>query len=351
MPTDHFVAAPDVRLAGYLAAEEGEAARHELGRLLAEEASPLIWKVLRRQLGSGASAGVALADLEDLHGDLLLKLQLQLAAVRRGERDAPASLLDYVAASAYNAVAGFHMARQPERTRLRDRVRYVLRREVRLATWNGADREAICGLAGDAGSEPAAAGETRLRDLARRHADRFGAGWGRLPPLVVALLEELATPCRLEALVDALAAALGVEERPGADRSDSTHAAALAAAVDPEPPTPERLAAVEGVARVWDEISQLPENQRFALLANLRGASGEALLEELLATGVVDHPQLAAALRLTVAELGELLPELPRDDLWIARRLGLSRQQVINLRKSARLRLARRLRGLFDAMG
>jgi len=37
---------------------------------------------------------------------------------------------------------------------------------------------------------------------------------------------------------------------------------------------------------------------------------------------------------------------LPLEDAAIAERLGLTRQQVINLRKSARARLARRMRGL-----
>jgi hypothetical protein len=38
-----------------------------------------------------------------------------------------------------------------------------------------------------------------------------------------------------------------------------------------------------------------------------------------------------------------LWKELPLDDLTIAGRLGATRQQVINLRKSARARLVRRL--------
>jgi hypothetical protein len=44
-----------------------------------------------------------------------------------------------------------------------------------------------------------------------------------------------------------------------------------------------------------------------------------------------------------VRDLDELWDELPLDDLKIAARLGMTRQQVINLRKSARARLARRM--------
>jgi hypothetical protein len=42
-------------------------------------------------------------------------------------------------------------------------------------------------------------------------------------------------------------------------------------------------------------------------------------------------------------DLAGLWPELPLDDARIAERLALKRQQVINLRKSGRERLSRRM--------
>ena len=61
-------------------------------------------------------------------------------------------------------------------------------------------------------------------------------------------------------------------------------------------------------------------------------------------SGVASLADLARALELTEANLGELWPTLPRDDQWIAAQLGVTRRQVINLRKCARKRLARRLK-------
>jgi hypothetical protein len=49
---------------------------------------------------------------------------------------------------------------------------------------------------------------------------------------------------------------------------------------------------------------------------------------------------------MSMAELSEIWGRLPVDDHTIAERLGLTRQQVINLRKSARARLARRMASL-----
>ena len=46
---------------------------------------------------------------------------------------------------------------------------------------------------------------------------------------------------------------------------------------------------------------------------------------------------------LRAEELAGMWNSLPLDDRGIAERLGITRQQVINLRKSARARLARRM--------
>ena len=59
--------------------------------------------------------------------------------------------------------------------------------------------------------------------------------------------------------------------------------------------------------------------------------------------GVASLSRIAEALGMTVQELAAVWHSLPLDDLTIAARLGVSRQQVINARKSARLRLARRM--------
>ena len=57
--------------------------------------------------------------------------------------------------------------------------------------------------------------------------------------------------------------------------------------------------------------------------------------------------QLAAALEINVADFVSIWTELPLEDVRIADLLGLTRQQVINARKSGRERLARRLKGFF----
>jgi hypothetical protein len=67
--------------------------------------------------------------------------------------------------------------------------------------------------------------------------------------------------------------------------------------------------------------------------------------------GIATFRQMAEALGMSPEKLPELWSELPLEDTRIAELLQLTRQQVINARKSARNRLTRRLRGLFDDDG
>jgi predicted DNA-binding protein (UPF0251 family) len=60
-------------------------------------------------------------------------------------------------------------------------------------------------------------------------------------------------------------------------------------------------------------------------------------------TGTASLRVIADALDIPLPDLARLWHTLPLDDAQIAERLGVTRQQVINLRKSARDRLARRM--------
>jgi hypothetical protein len=51
---------------------------------------------------------------------------------------------------------------------------------------------------------------------------------------------------------------------------------------------------------------------------------------------------------LPLDEFAAMWNRLPLDDLTIAERLGVNRQRVINLRKSARERLTRRMGGKYQ---
>jgi hypothetical protein len=99
--------------------------------------------------------------------------------------------------------------------------------------------------------------------------------------------------------------------------------------------------------RLWDEALQLPRQQRVALLLNMRDAEGRGCISLFPALGIATLRQLAEALEMSAERLAEMWKETPLEDAKIAELLRLTRQQVINARKSARERLARRLKGFF----
>jgi hypothetical protein len=97
--------------------------------------------------------------------------------------------------------------------------------------------------------------------------------------------------------------------------------------------------------RLWEELQQLPLNQRAAFLPQLKDAEGRGRIALFPATGIATLRQLAEALEMRAERFAELWDELPLEDARIAELLGLTRKQLINARKWGRQRLARRLKG------
>jgi hypothetical protein len=95
--------------------------------------------------------------------------------------------------------------------------------------------------------------------------------------------------------------------------------------------------------RLWEIIAGLPVGQRIALLLNLRGDQGDSPVTLFPLIGVASIEQIAGMLEMPFPELAAMWGRLPLGDQEIAERLALTRQQVINLRMSARKRLTRNL--------
>ena len=241
-------------------------------------------------------------DFEDLRSEVMLRL------IRRLEdRDAEpiASFPDYVAMVAFHVVDDHARKRFPDRARLSNRIRFTLTRDPRFAFWE-IGREHVGGLRAWNGQRPAAAPSNAQVDVYD------------IPGSLLRLFGETRAPLAFHGIVSLF-------WKPGR----------------PLPATPVAPPAAEESnvgAKLWAEIRELPLRQRIALLLHLRDDSGESALVHLGAS----RAEIAGALELTEEELATLWPLLPLDDNTIAARLGVARQQVINLRKCARERLARR---------
>jgi DNA-directed RNA polymerase specialized sigma24 family protein len=337
----------DPVLLPFLEAPDDDSARRRLGELLEGEAAPLAREVIRGHL-----RGPGKDDIEDVHAGVLLSLAEHLRALRRGGGEASIrSFAGYVAAVSHNACHAFLRERFPARARLRSRTRYVLTRDPGLALWEGKGREWLCGKAAwrDASCDPGSA--SRLLELSRRlgafvDGERRGAGPLPFPELVRAVVGRLQGPARFDDLVDAIAGIQGISDQAqrSAPEEDGRESDPVQDAPDPAPSPEEALSQKGFLSRLWAEILLLPGRQRAALLLNLRDADGRGMIGLFPLTGTAGLPDLARALDMPEERLRALWSELPRDDEWIAGRLSLTRRQVINLRKCARERLARRLR-------
>jgi hypothetical protein len=164
----------------------------------------------------------------------------------------------------------------------------------------------------------------------------------RLVNLLEAIFRKVSAPIELEVLVNTVADLQGIKDVPFApDPYEGEDWAAPSA--DSRTKFATALEHRSYLQRLWAEIVQLPLSQRTALLLNLKDMQ-EGVIMLLPLTGVATIRQIAAALAIPAEEFARLWNELPLDDAAIALRLGLTRQQVINLRKSARARLSRRMR-------
>jgi hypothetical protein len=189
---------------------------------------------------------------------------------------------------------------------------------------------------------------TQLRDqeglLAQIESLRNNSPRERPGEALASVFNYLGGPVEFDELVSALAALLKIRDQPLESTDQKEDGIGLAArAGDADPAW--RVGKANLPAEVVGRAREAPLNQRAALLLNLRDAEGRGCIALFSITGVATVRQLADVLEMTADEFAQLWNELPIEDARIAEMLGLTRQQVINARKSGRERLTRRLKG------
>lgn len=293
-----------------------------LEELLAQHGALLVQTILRKKLVARYAEDV-LEVQQQVHFKLLARLR---STTEEPLQDFPA----YVAVVAYNTCAEWQRQRQPRRHALKNRLRYLLTHTEGLALWEAQPRVWWCGRNRWIGLEkPAAPAQLSAY---RSGLPRITA----LRELVDALFSRLNCPVELDDLVNLLSEVLGI-----ADEASSLDDTAETADTRPSIATiVERRAFLQ---TLWNEIKQLPLPQRRALLLNLRDQNCGNQLALFHLTGVASLRELAQTLEFTLEEFAELWNQLPIDDLSLAARFNLTRQQIINLRLAARRRLARHL--------
>lgn len=312
----------DEFLAPYLGALTEEEARLCLGCLFAEQIQPLIREVARRNVRNYRGRDWPDA-VDEVEAEVLLHLTARLTNLRQTGHQPIVNLRAYVVAAVIHASFGQLRRRSPGRTRLQNRIRYLLRNDVRFALWKTAAGEPLAGLARwDGVTLPVA--------LAKHER----AVTGPLEGVLMEIFERAGGPVRLGEVVGLAADTLGVQDSE--ETLDGLEFAVSTAGAD------ETLIGRQNLAWMWSELLLLPENQRVAMLLNLRDADGHGVIELLPGLGIASFREIAGAAGMAAERLAEVWNDLPLDDAAIAEMLGVTRQQVINLRKAGRDRLSRR---------
>jgi hypothetical protein len=306
----------------------GDHARErEIERLAMTVAQPLTARIVSRFLRSNRI--LHQQDADDVGSTVMLRLVSKLTALSQSPEDTIDDFQNYVATLTYNTIYDFVRDRFPQHTRLKNKLRYVLTHDPRLALWSTASGLA-CGLR-----------EWRDRQMVDERADLLHATPAmrdarRPAEAVMAIVHSLRRPLTLDALAELTGELWGIRDAP---------AARPIALEDPSQPPSQLMVAErrEFLRSLWHEIQLLRPLQRQALLLNLRDGDTINVLSLFLVTETATFGEVAAAIAMSPEALKAIWNQLPLDDARIARNMTLTRQQVINLRKSARERLARRL--------
>jgi hypothetical protein len=333
--------AADVLLRQYAKCADPDASEALLETLVVQHAQPGIQRIVRYKLAfQGAREA---QDIEDVSSEVLIELLGRLRAMKEGAAgETIGAFSGYTAVAAYHACNEYLRRKYPNRHRLKTRLRYLLNTESRFAIWENLTSGWMCGLRAWQAGRPAASSEDVVNRWREKLAD-LPHGRSALPPgdLLAKVFERFGGPVEFDELVGIVAYFWGVDDPPAAPETVARELEA--AGSDPAG----QLEMKQWMAELWAQIRDLPQGQRAALLLNLRCGAESSAVALLPLTGVATIREVAEVLGLPAEEFAGIWNRLPLDDLAIAGRLGVTRQQVINLRKSARERLTRRMGGKY----
>jgi hypothetical protein len=336
----------DPLLEPLLLAVSDEETNEIISELISLHAVPVIKRVIAYKLHLNPHRGTEQADADDIQQEVILQLLVRVRQFRQQPDVYPISdVRGLTATITRSACARWMQRRFPERHAFKNRLYYLLTHQPGLALWLSESKKQMAGFKTWQGRKDIAtveqfdrlSEEEALLDRIRSLKSGKEADWGGV---LAAIFDCLGGPVEFDKLTGILAGLLRIEDRPVIPLDPTEESE------QPEPPAEQPDLAWQTeksifLKRAWEEICELPAKQRVALLLNLRREYHGLFL----ARGIATLTQMAQALEMSPEKLPEMWNELPLADAKIAGLLQLTRQQVINARKSARKRLTRRLRG------
>lgn len=340
----------DVLLHPFLNAMDESESQDVLTALIHQHAEPVIHRILRAKLRVNFHSANH-DEAEEVQSEVIAQLLTDLRACKNNPAEKPIHhLAGFVARLTLNACYQQFRIKYPQRHSLKNKVRYLLTRQPGFAIWENQNYGLLCGYAAWQGKTQIHS--PRLQELcddpkrfAHRELPHHAIQNSHPAECVAALFNAVGHPFELDTLVNLLAELWGLNDKyESLDEKREDGAMNIAELADQRADVANEVSNRLYLQRLWEEICQLPVKQRTALLLNLRDAQGNSVVPLLPTVGIASIGHIAEALELKPQQFAAIWYDLPLEDSRIAELLGLTRQQIINLRKSARERLARRMK-------
>ena len=311
----------------------------------------LIRKVLRQRLGlyvNQQGVNPQQPDAENLYQNILIRLlQRSQDWLADAEKNAIHNYRNLVITTATNVCHDYLRAKSPNRARLKNKLRELCARHRDFKIWQGVGHEQLCGFSVWEGEAKSSTAMEQIRQW-----QTFPASFAVLDEelqhlsftkLVAEVLQQAGGPIELEALTKLLTTLLGTQDHP-LESLDQEQEASDWQPIDPGTNAELRLEGRATLKLLWEEIKQLPSQQRAAVCLSLMDQNGNDLFSILLEAEAVSWTQLASDLELSPSEFIELLRQLPMDNAGVADYLGTTRALVNKWRWRGLQQLRARIR-------
>ena len=330
----------DKALIPFLNSTTEEEADFALADLLEKKIQPLIEKTLRRKFHAmlkPTDFSVANQEALEVSGAAKLLVVAEIKKLKSNNNRKIQNLSGYVTSVTLNAYRQYLREKYPVRQRLKNKLRYLLSHHPRFDLWEDENGMWFCGFKENRKSVQTTSAETIRAGISETVNANNLRESAKLIDLLKTIFEFAKTQIAFNDVLSVVAEIQEIKDRT--ETSDVLSAEKEFTALENQALT--EIEERERLEKIWTEIRALPLRHRIALLLNLRDKQGDCVIALLPILRIASVRQIAEVLEFAPEEFARIWNELPWEDLKIAEYLNLSRQQVINLRQSARARLAR----------
>ena len=338
----------------YLTARDDRERQQHLDELVTIRAAPMIRQVLRRRLAFYVSAqGVNEnnQDAEDLYQESMTRVVQVLHQLYSASGFEINNFDLYVSRIASNICTDFLRAKSPARTRLKDRLQYLLKQHKDLVLWEH-DGEILCGFASWRNTGRSAFSDqpwpdlkTKLESFQSLHFADENVRFAPVSQITAELFYWIGGPVEIEVLVRMIAYLLDIEDEQMESLDDPLRAKWDAYFVSSTRANESHVGANELLVRLWQAVIQLPIEQRDAFALSFEDEAGEDLFTMLRAAEIVNWDEIAQGMGRSVQGVVRLRARMPLNAASIAEELKASRENVYKWRFRAIRRLKTELLG------